>query len=500
MIHIILADHLKKYKFAPVIIFLVFFLFVLFTALKAESDVYSNPVRYQANFSFVVINDSSIIDQLEVWLPKALEWDNQREIIIHRITPEVTVDTSDHEEKSGIYYWKFNNLPLKGNQIKLSVEFSFTAYETTFKVNPDLVKTYDQQSTLYKSFTKPEPFIQSDDKSIKFLAAEITAGDENPYLKARKIYDWILDNIDYQLVPGLKGATYALHNHHGECGDYAALFVALCRASGIPARPVIGMWANPFNEPHVWAEFYIQDIGWIPVDASQADGWGSVDRYFGHLDNNRIILSKGYNIILEPEIEIKSLPIFQLGAWWYEGEEKGVHEQIDVSISAPSHVIENTSNPHTFKKYGLEFATPEGWDITSIGGRGRYDLCLEILNQTRDGRAYLYCRKWRSEEPHRTPEQITQRDIEFFKKNSSKFVLLNHNAEAFKHLNGHGFLSIMTSFGFSDYFARYIYFTSDKYIYWLIFHSEEKNYMSNSSKFEELLNSLRLFNPEVILK
>ena len=216
----------------------------------------------------------------------------------------------------------------------------------------------------------------------------------------------------------------------------------------------------------------------------------------GHLDNNRIILSKGYNIILEPEIQIKSLPIFQLGAWWFEGEEKGVSNRIDFSIKAMDDSLLSNEKRYSNEQYGVELKIPRGWEITSVGGRGGYNLCTEIWNKTRDARIYLYCREWRSGEPRRTPEQITANDIDFFKRNASKFVLLDQGGETYMHISGHGFLAIMSSFGFSDYFARYVYFTTEDHIFWLIFHSEENKYMYNYSNFVELANSLRLFNPE----
>ena len=79
-------------------------------------------------------------------------------------------------------------------------------------------------------------------------------------------YDYVVETAHYRLVgEGLLGAKALLSNDEGECGDFAALFIALCRAKGIPAGSVVGYWAiTGVEQTHVWAEFYIEGIGWIP--------------------------------------------------------------------------------------------------------------------------------------------------------------------------------------------------------------------------------------------
>jgi hypothetical protein len=122
--------------------------------------------------------------------------------------------------------------------------------------------------------------------------------------------------MNYQPIDGIGGALFALKNGYGECGDYAALFVALCRASGIPARPVVGRWAMPENGSyHVWAEFYLQDVGWVPVDPSFGPK-NNADT-FGNLDNNLIIFNKAYDISLVPKPQwiSQSADLFQTYYW-----------------------------------------------------------------------------------------------------------------------------------------------------------------------------------------
>ena len=117
----------------------------------------------------------------------------------------------------------------------------------------------------------------------------------------------------------------------GECGDYSALFIALCRVKGIPARPIVGYWAiTGIDQTHVWAEFYVEPFGWVPVDPTigqfEAD---QRDYYFGNMDNQRVILNKGFNISLDPSAPGNYIaPFLQVPLWWYWGS----GDSIDLSI------------------------------------------------------------------------------------------------------------------------------------------------------------------------
>jgi transglutaminase-like putative cysteine protease len=108
----------------------------------------------------------------------------------------------------------------------------------------------------------------------------------------------------------------------GEAGDFAALFVALCRARGIPARPVVGAYTQSgLNSQTIWAEFYLEQVGWIPVDAEA--GLNNVEKrnyYFGNVDNGRIILNKGYNITLVPAAPDNFTAAYlQVPFYWFWG-------------------------------------------------------------------------------------------------------------------------------------------------------------------------------------
>lgn len=81
---------------------------------------------------------------------------------------------------------------------------------------------------------------------------------------------WLIhSHLKYILQKGEFGAKYAVLNRQGDCTEYAALFVALCRQNGLPARLVAGFKREPQIKgswiEHAWAEFYYNGL-WVPID------------------------------------------------------------------------------------------------------------------------------------------------------------------------------------------------------------------------------------------
>lgn len=61
-----------------------------------------------------------------------------------------------------------------------------------------------------------------------------------------------------------------MENKAGDCSEYSYLFVALCRAAGIPARIQAGFAFHLTNsvteDGHMWVEYYLMNYGWVPTD------------------------------------------------------------------------------------------------------------------------------------------------------------------------------------------------------------------------------------------
>ncbi len=144
---------------------------------------------------------------------------------------------------------------------------------------------------------------------VRGLAAEITGKERDPYLKARRIYDWLTRNFTYNFTPpyclfeNISGE--ALASLRGDCGFQALAFIALCRAAGVPAKWQSGWIARPDRgSPHDWALFYAG--GWRPADLSFGNKMAAAGRerlrrfYFGCLDAGRMVANAGFGSPFRP--------------------------------------------------------------------------------------------------------------------------------------------------------------------------------------------------------
>jgi transglutaminase-like putative cysteine protease len=155
---------------------------------------------------------------------------------------------------------------------------------------------------------------------IAELAKQQTAGATAPLEKARRIYDYVVSTMRYDKSGegwGRGDALWACDSKRGNCTDFHSVFIGMMRASGIPARFEIGF---PLPEGktegeipgyHCWSEFYIDGLGWIPVDASEASkNPAKKDYFFGALDVNRVLFTYGRDIRLSPDQKSDPLNYF----------------------------------------------------------------------------------------------------------------------------------------------------------------------------------------------
>jgi hypothetical protein len=134
------------------------------------------------------------------------------------------------------------------------------------------------------------PSIECRHPTIRSKVKELVPSDLSAWQQVETLFDWVRDNT--KLQDGLfKGAVATLRDGSGNRDDLTSLFIALCRAHGVPARTV-------FVPDNCYAEFYLNDSDgqghWFPCQVAGA-------REFGGMSDHRPILQKGDNIRVPDE-------------------------------------------------------------------------------------------------------------------------------------------------------------------------------------------------------
>lgn len=215
---------------------------------------------------------------LKLWFPLPVETGPQDAVTLLSVTPDTWL--KQPASLSGNLSDAYCEVPLDRleSDLKITVQFQFTHYQENFKVDPDNVGSYDRSSPLYKHYTRSygNTFITP---GIRATAKKVVGAEKNPYLQARKLYDYVLKDIKYSLMPhaaawprGQRESVYVHRLKRGDCGAQSMYFSALCRSLGIPARTTGGwqLFTGQFAG-HFWGEFFLPNYGWIPVDPTAAD-------------------------------------------------------------------------------------------------------------------------------------------------------------------------------------------------------------------------------------
>jgi len=271
---------------------------------KVGTKTYSN----KKNFALAAEVDISNISASEknslfIKVPIPAASYSQRDVKILSITPPPFV--ADYQ---GVAIHQYENVK-NSTKIHIRQEYGLNTYEVNTNVNPVNVRINSQQNKeIYNNYAIATGFIPSNDPVIQKTAAGIVQNEKNPYNKARRIYNYLLKNVEIipsSILNSGNSPVKALTEKKADTYDIAILFAALARAVGLPAQPIAGVLVDVAQTCylHWWSEFYLEGFGWIPVDLgmakavpfdmgmSQRESW-----YFGNLDAFRITFSRGLNI------------------------------------------------------------------------------------------------------------------------------------------------------------------------------------------------------------
>jgi transglutaminase-like putative cysteine protease len=120
-------------------------------------------------------------------------------------------------------------------------------------------------------FLHPEPFIESDAPQIRAEAEKAGAGATTARLRAERLLRHVNAILEKKPTVSLPSALEVLKTRIGDCNEHTALYVAMARSLGLPARVAVGLvhLRGAFYY-HAWAEVWIDEGRgrglWLPVD------------------------------------------------------------------------------------------------------------------------------------------------------------------------------------------------------------------------------------------
>ena len=227
--------------------------------------------------------------------------------------------------------WIYADAPANpAKPLRVTAEFKVLRRAVSGLADPTKTRPItDQDRRTFAAASRLDEVHMEVNPTIQKIADEVAGDEKNPVLQTHKFFQYVIDHSEHYSKSGptpkgkcLGDAMECLAGTGDCCSDQHGLFIALCRARGIPCRLMFGSRLKPENlgknhEPgyRCWPNFYAPGLGWVPLDVSSGDAAasGQADNWFGGLDENRIEWAEGRDFELEPRSQVR--PDLVIRAW-----------------------------------------------------------------------------------------------------------------------------------------------------------------------------------------
>jgi transglutaminase-like putative cysteine protease len=270
----------------------------LASALTVRAATEAGIIKGADQFEFVYrVKLPEIKGEARVWIPLAKTDAFQTVTVEDLNIPVKWEKVRDHDYGNDIYI------------LYPQPQDSGKTIEVRYRVVRKEKAPYPANNAEAARYLRPEKLVPIDE-TFRTLAEKAVAGKTDDLDRAKALYDHVMGRMRYDKSGtgwGRGDAKYACDMRTGNCTDFHSYFIALARSIGIPARFAIGATSpTDRNEGtiegyHCWAEF-LADGRWVPVDISEA--WKNpklAGYYFGHNPANRFELTKGRDLVVDPE-------------------------------------------------------------------------------------------------------------------------------------------------------------------------------------------------------
>jgi Transglutaminase-like superfamily len=210
----------------------------------------------------------------------ALPSDTLRQRVRH-VEPIGCKFTIEEQEGQKVAVFKFDRLnPHQGGLLgwKATIEMyglKYTLAPADVEDSPALPTELEQRYLL------DDDDLAMDTDTMRQAAKEAVGTETNVLRRMLKIRNYVYDRLSYGIQPRIDTPDVALARGVGSCGEYVGVLLALARMNGIACRTIGRYKCPPYPDRHhlplqpdfnhVWLEFYVPGIGWLPMESNMDD-------------------------------------------------------------------------------------------------------------------------------------------------------------------------------------------------------------------------------------
>ena len=292
-------------KFILLFLITISFQTIIYGTSPNELDYLKIDITNEVNFKTTIDNDHSIsrFDLFSYFLPQSYDGSQYlNEFNSNFKKNEFVFD-------NGSNYLKFNFKDDLQKQNKIINKFTIESTVTKPQINqknkyPIPINQIEDKYKIYLEFDK----LVNLNGDIQTQASILAAGEDDVFLIATKISNWITKDINYDLTSVLENpdqtSTDVFKSKEGVCKEITNLFTSMMRSLGIPTRFVTGYAYTNSQElidyvgsnwgGHVWSEVLIGDT-WVPFDLTY-NQYGFVDATHIITDKSQFIRNNGVSL------------------------------------------------------------------------------------------------------------------------------------------------------------------------------------------------------------
>ncbi len=197
-------------------------------------------------------------------------------------------------------HWNLTDLSL-AERVRHTMTVTVELASARWFIFPERVGSLrDIPREISKRYLADEDKFRINDPVIRDAVADAVGGEKHPYWIMRRLHSYVAEHLEYELVGGWNVAPALLERGTGSCSEYTFVFIAMCRAAGLPARYVGAVMlrgddASTDEVFHRWPEVYLPGYGWVPADAQAGDKERPADvaNSIGYLSSRCLITTEG---------------------------------------------------------------------------------------------------------------------------------------------------------------------------------------------------------------